>query len=266
MPFARASELDRLFKCAGSSVLPRVRDKDSIAAEWGTKVHAWAETGVLPEGKDGAALGKKIDKAGVSRRKLWPEEGEHEITIALDPESLAVKYCDPPAGAADTSTARRAYADKWKEGFDDTWIVGSIDFGMELIGRPWVDDLKTGRLVSWQDYQAQQTVYAAMYSLWKYGALRETRSTVTHWPRYPVGVAPARMGGTLTVAYLESFMHRLRELRTEILKLKAGGDMRLSYGEHCRFCPSRRGCDLYQLRTTPMAENETAKEEGTDGH
>lgn len=250
MPFARCSELDRLFNCYGSLVLPREADREGIAAAWGTKVHAWMETGQLPDDRDGQAIGKRITAAKVSRRKLWPEEGVHELALALDVVSGTVAACVVPTGHD-----ARQYKTAWKAAFDDRWLVGSLDFAMELLGSPWVDDLKTGRWVSWQAHASQQSAYALMYTLYKYGEVRECRSTVTHWPKYPIANPPNRWGCQLSVDYLNDFLHRLRVLRDQILETRRkylDGSLTeeklaavLSYGAHCRFCPSRSLCPKF---------------------
>jgi hypothetical protein len=217
-----------------------------VAAAWGTKVHSWVETGQLPEGRDGAAIQKRINAAQVSRARLWPEEGEHELALALDVTSGTVARCVVPAGRDG-----REYKDAWKAAFDDRWLVGSIDFGMELLGRPWVDDLKTGREVTWKKHAAQQSAYCLMYSLDRYGEVRDSRSTVTHWPKYPIHNPPRRFGSDLSVDYLNDFLYRLRMLRDDVLTLRststAGEDISagLSYGAHCRFCPSRSHCPKF---------------------
>lgn len=201
---------------------------------------------MLPPDRDGELLGRKIDKSRISRRQLWPEEGEHELALALDVISGTVASCVVPTGKE-----KRTYQDDWKAAFDDRWVVGSLDFAMELLGRPWVDDTKTGRTVSWNMYAAQQSAYCLMYSLHRYGEIRATRSTLTHWPKYPVASPPTRFGSDLSVDYLTDFLHRLRLLRDVILgdrgRYAAGEDVTkvLSYGAHCRFCPSRSSCPKF---------------------
>ena len=250
MPLARASELDRLFSCIGSTYLPQSRDVAGLAAQWGTKVHSWVETGLLPEDRDGELLGRKIDKSGTSRRKLWPEEGDHELAMAYDVLSGTVATCVVPPGKD-----KRDYQNEWKSAFDDRWIVGTLDFAMELLGRPWVDDLKTGRSVDWRQYAGQQSMYCLMYTGHKYGEIRDCRSTLTHWPKYPIANPPRRIGSDLSVDYLQGFKHKLVQLRDDILGARSrsgsGGveaqevNKVLSYGAHCRFCPSRAACPKF---------------------
>lgn len=229
MPFARASELDRLLSCVGSAVLPR-QDTRTLgvrkAAEWGTSVHSWLETGIVTS----PGLGERITLSGTNRERLWPR-GLHEITLALN---------------VVTGDARRYYGasegrDAWKTDFDDEWITGTLDFVGELFDLPWVDDLKTGRFAAWNDYKAQQSFYVLAWSRYRYEETRESRSTITHWPRYPKHLPPTREGRVLSLDYLGGFAKQLTQLRDDILRAQDAGAA-LNPGKQCVYCPSRSHC------------------------
>ena len=234
MPLARASELDRLLACSGSAWLHRAESRSGIAAAWGTKVHSWAETGQLPAGLDGVALEKRIKASETSRLALWPEDGQREVAMAYNVVRNIATTC--------TST-EPGYKDRWKAAFDDEWITGTCDYVADVFGDPWVDDLKTGRQVHWKDYEAQQSFYVLAWCMADRGELVQSRSTITHWPRYPVAVKPNRFGTTLDVEYLMLFRGKLQHLRTEILAGRQQPEIGLLFtGDQCKYCPSRGTC------------------------
>lgn len=235
-PIFRCSELDRLIECPGSAWLPRKKDETGVAAGWGNLVHDWLETGVVKDDKDGKLLQKRIDKSGTSRAALWPD-GEHEVAIAFN--LLTERAIEYPKPVLPPGTTRKDHTTAWKNSFDDEWFTGSIDFGTELLDTWWIDDLKTGREVTWGKYAWQQTAYAIAWSKLKYGELRSGRSTVTHWPRYPVVRAPNRLGSVLTETWLKNSLDKLRALRLDILAAKPES---LMTGEQCYFCPSAGSC------------------------
>lgn len=242
-PVFRASELPRLFECPGSGYLQRADDVEGVAAAWGTKVHAWMETGEYPEGEDGAAIEKRVKKAGVDRGKLWPG-GEFEVALAYNLVTGEARRYIPPVPVPPGYTAR-THKSAWKNAFDTEWATGTLDFAAELMDTYWVDDLKTGRNAHWKQYEPQQLFYCLALSVHRYGAIQGGRSTITHWPKYPIGRAPGRHGTALTAAYLVEFDGRLKALRNTVLAARNGvkaAEAELSTGEHCRFCPSQVYC------------------------
>lgn len=157
---------------------------------------------------------------------------------------MAVAY-NVVSGAARAYVAENETLDKdaWKAAFNDEWIVGTLDYGQVIFDTPWVDDLKTGRFVTWEDYAAQQTFYCGVYSLLAVGSIVDTRSTLTHWPRYPVGKRPNRFGYLIEEAELKGFLKSLLEFRNQALAQRPSS---LVTGEHCRFCPSRGNCSAFE--------------------
>lgn len=237
MTLFRASELDRLMECPGSAWLPRKADYTGLAAAWGNMVHAWVETGVVEDSNDGKLLQKRIDKAAVQRETLYPAGGEHEVPLAFNlVTEQAVRYPNPPLPPGVT---RKAHVDAWKRSFGDEWFTGSVDYVGELLDSWWIDDLKTGRDVTWGKYTWQQTAYALAWSKFKYGTYTNGRSTITHWPRYPSGRPPNRMGAVLDTEWLKKALDKFRQLRVDILAQRPES---LETGEHCYFCPSSGVC------------------------
>lgn len=239
-PVFRCSELDRLMECPGSGWLPRKEDYTGFSAAWGNVVHDWLETGLVPDTGDGKLLQKRIEKSGTDRNVLWPG-GEHEAALAYNLVSdKVVRYPTPPLPPG---ISRKDHIKAWKLSFDTEWMTGSLDFAGELMDSWWVDDLKTGRDVHWGDYQWQQTAYAIMWSTHKHGGLVDGRSTVTHWPRYPVARPPNRMGALLTTEQLTISLDKLKKLRHKVLE---ADNKLLVTGSKCLYCPSAPHCPELQ--------------------
>lgn len=233
MPLARASELDRLLACAGSLVLPRDDFKPTAAARaamWGTVCHKWKETGRLPgnEAHD-KLLHRKIKASAIDRGALWPGDGEHEVALAYNVVTRRAVRCRL---VGDTEKAA------WKGAFSDEWVVGTLDYVLELFGEPWVDDLKTGRIVSLEAHKYQQMFYCLAWGLAAHGRPTPARSTLTHWPRYPVDAPAVRLGRVFSLDEYGAFMLRLVELRDAVV----GKRVDLIVGDQCTFCPSRTAC------------------------
>lgn len=235
MPFARASELDRLLACPGAKWLPNsglVSESALTARNWGNFVHKWVETGEMHGDQSQIRLlEKKIRESGTTREEYWGA-GRHEVALAYNVVTGRADICNggTPEGK-----------DDWKNAHDDEWIVGTLDYAEQLFDSIWVDDLKTGRRASWEAYAAQQTFYTATLGLGLYGRIGEARSSITHWPKYPVAARPFRTAKVLSQEYQEDFLGQLRELRTKIL-VRRQEDLRVT--EHCTWCPARFDCPL----------------------
>ncbi len=244
MPFARASELDRLLACPGALVLPRSEEKSEravIAAEWGTAVHRWKETGEIPGGRIGTTFKKKLKETGVEREQYW-SEGLHEVPLAYNIVSGEARALVLPL-----PTEKK---DKWKAAHGDTWVTGTADYVGQILEAPWVDDLKTGRKVDYLDYRYQQGFYTMVWTLFQLGELNSARSTITHWPKYPISQKPKRFGTVLEVEFFMELQGRLKQLREEVMRLRELEQEgrresvvgRLSDGPQCQYCPSRLAC------------------------
>lgn len=268
MPFARASELDRLLECAGSArgVLPRAEDDPGYVVPentargrtWGTVCHEWSETGIIPANEAYAkTLVRKIRESKMDRLRQWPAEGEHEVALAYNVVTGRAVRCRPPTGSG------REYRENWKAGFDLEWVTGTLDYVWELIGTPWVDDLKTGRFLSSTEHEAQQSFYALAWGLVKYGEIVETRSTLTHWPKYPLQAGPRRYGSVFTVEHLTRFARKLAALRERVLdyqRRRTHKNLRLVVGEWCRFCPSKSACPKHAAEGPEESNNDAIQE------
>lgn len=180
----RASETDRALHCPHSLVAPRTlirRVKSDEAADTGTLLHTWKETG-----EEHPAIASKVIRSAVRREDYWPEEyGEHEVTFAIELYSMQIKRW---------SKRTRKTADAWKKTFDPKrWLTGTIDWLGIHEGRPWVDDLKTG---NWPvDPLTGQLLSYALVP-WVEAGFPSTgmlvERSITWWPWYPLDGWPRR--------------------------------------------------------------------------
>lgn len=167
-----------------------------MAANYGTLVHGWVETGRVPDclgekrrtkgcSCDSCTLQKKILLSGIRRRDWWPE-GEHEVTFALELFTLELRYYKGP----------RKDANAWKARYygKSRWLTGTIDYRSKDNGRPWVDDLKTGK---WPvDYRKRQLSSYLLPSWVEEGCPygEYYHRSISQWPRYPLDELPVRKG------------------------------------------------------------------------
>jgi hypothetical protein len=223
-------------------VLPRAETKSERAqeaADFGTLVHKWKETGDEGKGRLATTLKKKLKETGVKREEYW-YGGLHEVPLAFNVLTTESKALVLPLSSEDK--------DEWKASFGPEWVVGTADFVGLLLGQPWLDDLKTGREVEWLDYRYQQTFYLMTWTLFSEHELKPGRSTITHWPRYPIPNKPKRFGTVLEVDDYLDFQSKLTRLYKDAAKLREdkenGMDVipRLTDGAQCVYCPAKTSC------------------------
>lgn len=231
MPFARASELDRLLECPGSAFLPRAPDRPIEAGQWGRMVHRWKATGVVvpePEFPNHEHLFReRLDLIRPDREALWPGGG-HEIAVGLSTATgAAAAFGGPPEDG-----------DAWKAALPDDWISGTLDYRGEILDALWVEDLKTGRNAP-EPTIHQLTFYVLVAHRVAWPTPPRALASVFHWPRYPRHVPGTRHWRTVAQTELAAFEERLRRLRLRVL---ARDPRDLNPGPHCTFCPSRPHC------------------------
>lgn len=261
----RASSLPLLTKCLGSDVLPRKVDPKyqeaaEAGAKWGTMVHTWKETGnvVAPDKRTGTAFQKAILLSAVDRESLWPREGTHETAIAIRVDG--------------SREVRRSHEGVFG---DPRWVTGTGDFNWYIFGGElWVDDLKTGKSYPDEDgtnrfpqdpRSAQLKCYAlAIATLIDYAGV--VHVSVTHWPRLPLErrhKEPERLWTTFTTDELADFWGELELLyrQTDEARRSIAGEegslIRLTPGDHCRFCPSKQYCLVAQADPEPVKRSWT---------
>lgn len=241
MAFARASSLDRMLECYGGEILGGTEEKPEstkIAADWGTMVHDWKETGLVRPVNGRTNLPplfeKKLRLTGVQREQWWPPSMVHELAMAVNPFTSYQSLLD---GSKEEKEA-------WKAAFDDQWATGTLDGYDWMFDVLWIDDLKTGKLVTEEQYIQQRRFYALGLSrLLDYRG--PVNITLTWWPRYPVLQLPQRFGRVIEQDELRAFEKRIAKLRDDVLKARVDvKHLQLVPGEEqCVFCPSRNVCE-----------------------
>lgn len=201
-------------------------------------VHRWKATGeiITVNGRDNLPplFRKKLDAGKVRREQWWPDDMEHEVSLAVNPF----------AAYAENKTPDPDEQDAWKKAFGDDWCTGTGDGRGWMFDTLYIDDLKTGRDVKFEDH-IQQLRFYALASARVLDYRRPVNATITWWPRYPVVSQPERFGKTFEQDELLAFEKKLSELRDTILYLRDGGDVRkhLEPGEkQCLWCPARMNC------------------------
>lgn len=247
MPWTRASELDRVLECQGALFLPHGErsERAQESAAWGTMVHHWKATGdilAVPGYEKHADQFRLRPKP--SREALWPLDGRHEVSVAIDCLGKGVALYD--GCGAQTH-------DEWKAARPHSWVTGTLDYYGELFGIPWVDDLKTGRFCPDPSQSAQFLFYGlAVYRLYP-DPPDHLSLTVTHWPRYPKARPPQRKQALVTAEDLDLFEKGLRDAYEKHLALGGGRqwsgsvsglklEKSLTTGDHCLYCPSKGAC------------------------
>lgn len=247
MPWTRFSEVDRALLCPASTHLVRLAGKSAnavVAAEWGTKVHAWKETGDWPLATKGKWKGKvelpcarrnaALIASDITREDLWPADGLHEVSYALHTETSTVGQM-----IGGTQEEREA----WKNSHDNHWITGTADYVGDILGIPWVDDLKTGNPVYLPNDPValgQLRGYLLCRMLLEPGAPYGWVS-ITSWPHFPADGIPNRDRiNTIDRAACMAFLAELEQARQRAMASRS--NIQWETGEQCKFCPSRVSC------------------------
>ena len=202
------------------------------AADYGRAVHAWKETGDLPEGALGVALEERLLLTGTDRDVLW-DGFAHEVSFSVHLHHATVEIYDGPRDGADT----------WKASHGPEYLTATTDGIRERDGEIVIDDLKTGRFPPAVDDWPQGLSYALLPYLYA-GRPSQFRCTlrVTHWPRYPKTVPPRLYHSQpVTAPRLDEHLVQLRRTVDT-----ATPDNQIP-GVHCKFCPCQPDCETFQL-------------------
>lgn len=220
--------------CPASAHLLRVIRPMGEAAGWGTLVHAWKESGVwLKAGKDVLRRDQALRDHGQSRAELWPAGGLHEVSYALNTKArVAERFV----------SADRDEREAWKLGWDSDWLTGTNDWEGEVLGDPWVSDLKTGRFVPDNPWDAWQLkFYAACAAILSHAD--HVHVSIDHWPRYPADGPLNRVWAPEPITKDEIFgsvLPQLERKRQEVVASWDRPDARP--GEHCTYCDAKAVC------------------------
>lgn len=238
MPWARASELERSVACPASTHLARLEGPRNAAAEWGTLLHDWKETGEWAKGLRKDVIARReaaLEEAGYTRDSLWPAGGGHEVSFALH---TANRLC------LSHEAATKEEREQWKKSFNEDWITGTADWWLPEMapGISWVDDLKTGRREylpspenSWQ--LRFYAICATMLS-----KADTVLVSFLSWPRTPATSTPLRIWGSLERGELLDLYLPLLEYARQNSRASLVGFPDTRPGGHCRFCKSQEAC------------------------
>lgn len=226
-------------------MLPRYDQRSTItddAADYGTLVHWWKETGETAPSWASAAdirlLEEKLALTCVERTRWWRSAGQHEVSFAIRVADAHLELYRGP----------RPDAEKWKAKWDPRkYLTGTIDWlWWGASGRAWVDDLKCGKWPVDPVTSAQLRSYALVPWI-RAGCPPAFTVTVsiTQWPKYPKWKGPVRTPHWLTALDLELHLDDVRyalahpeEANPEAIYIGPWDPERpLSV---CAFCPCRR--------------------------
>lgn len=240
MSWARPSELYRALECPASTVLEKAEDKPGKAAEWGKELHAWKET-LEATPRVAKWLTEITDDPVALRNEQWPQ-GTHEQLLKLDAE-----------GQAHTKLA--GTQEERDEFFDGGFIRGIADWvGGDVI--PHIDDLKTGRFPPDTTPGAHpQLLFYAYVWLSLHPSEPGVLLSFTHWPRYPKGLGPTRIGPDYVSSKEVQDWYWTKLIPAHRLAQRPSAKEDARPGPWCMYCRSADFCPL----------NETTKEsdEGT---
>lgn len=235
----RASSTDRAIICPASLVRPQSgeRSKASIkAADWGTLVHNWKETG---DTRGNKTLNKKLAASGIDRARLWPTIGDshgHETTFSICLETLQLRIW--------SSSGSKYSRDHWKRRHPKrSYLTGSIDW-LSTVSRkdlpelPWVDDLKTGAWPISARTSAQLRSYALVPWVLS-GCDTDVWVSITQWPKYRLDCRPKRNWHLLKSVDLAKHVQKLRWATSNTSKA-------IPTEDGCKFCLSKPNCKEYQ--------------------
>lgn len=248
MAWTRASSLPISLACPGSTVLPvqELRSPSTVeAGEWGTMVHTWKATGRVQPSKaypQHARLFTKklktvwgtIEDSEKARLTLWPDDGQHELSIAYN--------CNDGSFAwSDTSTP-----DEWKGKFGNEWITGTMDYLGDVLGVPWTSDLKTGRFPP--DAEGPQNMFYAAGTWLLKDRPPSVIASIDWWARYPVYNLPKRFDAEPDSESLDKFLWECQNSYRIHGRARVADDKTpfLVTGSQCTWCPSRRICPMEQ--------------------
>lgn len=246
----RGSEAGRAVICPASLVLPRVprtpSEKRARAANWGTLVHHWKETGQTDpswaDPRDTATLEKKLVLSGIDRETWWPSgEGRHEVTFALHLYNHELRLYDEKLTASTRDT--------WKLGFGPKWLTGTIDWlgnADPTIG--YVDDLKTG---AWP-VDVKTSAQLRAYSLVPWVAAGCPMAwdgivSITAWPKYRLDGQPSRTSHWLGALDLLETLEDLRHAEENPQQVTPTD-------EGCKFCDCKPLCPAHVDADTELEE------------
>lgn len=254
MAWARPSELHRALHCPASTVLPREPDKtdeESPAAEWGHEAHKWKETGWAPTKRFAKWLTEIKEDPYQLRKRYWPDDDGHEILLKLsvNGEAWAEKYS--------TEERRIQFLHDEKHELISRGIADYIGKGLVY----HINDLKTGRQppgltghynpdthqytiegeAESPDEIPQLLIYSDIW-LTLFPAEPGIELSIDHWPRYPKGKPPTRIGPVYTTKKQITEWHHEQLIPAYELSHRPDAKYDQRPGSWCQWCRSAPWC------------------------
>lgn len=220
------SALERILECSAAGHLPR-EDTTNAAAQFGTAMHKWKETGVWPKGRAFERRRRNLEAAGITREMLWqPELGRHEVPVAIRTPSNTART---PKGIVD--------GDAWKALQPPDAVTGTIDWLGTLLFDLHVDDLKTGTWVPSNPLDLVQMQGYATAALLLHPDADSVLVSITHWPRSPADSLPRQRFSPepWTRKDANEFLHQVERARRDVIASRDFGPHAIT-GPHCQYC------------------------------
>jgi hypothetical protein len=240
-----ASAIERLLACPASAVLPHVH-QSSEDADRGSAIHGFIR-GVLAGQPRGDCLANvpeawRATCAGIDFAKLVGDISNvrAEVAYAVDVEEGLATTLGQNIG--------RKYP-----ALGESFVCGTNDYeGQRFDGVEVAGDVKTGLQVTRTEHNPQ----AKFHALARYCATGapevEVRLSYIGWTG-----KVTHDSHVFTAFDLDEFMDELRELQAHIaaarLRYLTSGDVTVSSGDHCKYCPAMAACPAYTALARTMA-------------
>ncbi len=227
--WSRSSELYRALECPASTILPRVPDESGDAAKWGTEVHRFVQTGESTHRVE-KWLADITRFPDALREKYWPG-GHHEVALRMNEDGS----CEMKTSGSDAE--REAF-------LDGALVRGRADWIGESVV-PHIVDVKTGRMPpTLRPSETPQLLFYAYCLLWELDEEPGVYLSFDHWPRYPKGVEPVRIGPDyVSRAQLsEWYCNKLLPAQNAAHRPNAVNDARP--GAWCQYCRAAFYCPV----------------------
>lgn len=268
---ATGSELQRLAVCIGGArgVLPRVIEVEpSDAAARGTAIHAFLATvGTLgreealarvPEEWRSACEVIDLDQLP----QIDPKEYAHELAFAFDLNTAKGRVLGTVGDGPPYLTREQAYASLGMNELGCTLDICALTTDGRGV---FIADIKTGRKAVASAARNLQLMLGAIAMSRAFDRAEATVAIIythddgTSWFDRATFDAMDMDAIEVDLCALADRIHDGREL------VAAGGRPELVLGQHCNFCPSKRGCPgrvetLAAITADPAAEKRTVRE------
>lgn len=191
-------------------------------------MHRFVECGEATE-RVAKWLSEITDDPAALRDAWWPG-GLHEVPMSLS-ETWGAAYLEPPVTE-----------DQVDRFFEGKRMRGIADYiGSSLV--PHIVDLKTGRLPpELPPSQIPQLLYYGYVWLKTHPAEPGIYLSIDHWPRYPKGCKPTRIGPDYVAREDVIAWFNANVVEAHRLSHQPDSAKDARPGPHCLYCPSAIHC------------------------